>query len=103
MLPCLLPSTLLACLLPSPRPAPPLPAALLWLPCRKFTGSPVTSQPDVTELALHDGDEFVIMASDGLWDVMESQEVVKLARRDLQRGHDPQVCGVGGWVGDQEG
>ncbi|EFN54425.1 hypothetical protein CHLNCDRAFT_36133 [Chlorella variabilis] len=58
--------------------------------CRHFTGNPVTAQPDVTELALHDSDEFVVVASDGLWDVMDSQEVVKLARRDLQRGLEPQ-------------
>ena len=29
--------------------------------------------PDVTELALHDGDEFLVVASDGLWDVLDSQ------------------------------
>ncbi|KAL4422071.1 hypothetical protein ABPG77_001539 [Micractinium sp. CCAP 211/92] len=57
---------------------------------RRFTGNPVTAQPDVTELALQDDDEFVIVASDGLWDVMDSQEVAKLARRDLQRGNHPQ-------------
>lgn len=56
---------------------------------KRFTGNPVTAQPDVTELALHDGDEFVLVASDGLWDVMDSQEVVKLARRELQRGSSP--------------
>lgn len=64
--------------------------------CRHFTGDPVTAKPDVTELALHDDDEFVIVASDGLWDVMDSQEVTKLARRDLQRGSHPQVGGGGG-------
>ncbi len=41
--------------------------------CRHFTGDPVTSMPDVTELALHDGDEFLVVASDGLWDVLDSQ------------------------------
>ena len=67
----------------------PLPAALVL--CRQFSGDPVTSQPDVTELALVDGDEFLVVASDGLWDVLDSQEVVKLARRELQRGTGPQV------------
>lgn len=33
----------------------------------------------------------VCACSDGLWDVMDSNEVVKLARRDLQRGSTPQV------------
>lgn len=41
--------------------------------CRHFTGDPVTSMPDVTELALHDGDEFLVVGSDGLWDVLDSQ------------------------------
>ena len=50
----------------------------------------MTAQPDVTELALHEGDEFLVVGSDGLWDVMDSAEVVKLARRDLQRGNSPQ-------------
>jgi serine/threonine protein phosphatase PrpC len=51
----------------------------------------VTSQPDITEQPLQDDDEFVIVASDGLWDVMDSQEVVRLARRDLHRRQTPQV------------
>ena len=51
----------------------------------------MTADPDVSEMALCDEDEFVLVASDGLWDVMDSQEVVKLARRDLQRGQQPQV------------
>lgn len=33
----------------------------------KFTGSPVVATPDVTELRLNNTDEFVIMASDGIW------------------------------------
>lgn len=57
---------------------------------RRFTGAPVTADPDVSEMSLCDEDEFVLVASDGLWDVMDSQEVVKLARRDLQRGQQPQ-------------
>lgn len=86
------------CVLP---PVPPGPATLPHCcaappPRRRFTGNPVTAQPDVTELALQDDDEFVIVASDGLWDVMDSQEVAKLARRDLQRGNHPQVRGGGG-------
>lgn len=33
----------------------------------KFTGDPVVSTPDVTELVLTEDDEFLIVASDGLW------------------------------------
>lgn len=51
-----------------------------WLPaCRtnqwtqefadgiKFTKDPVVSTPDVAEMELKEDDEFVIIASDGLW------------------------------------
>ena len=33
----------------------------------EFKGDLVLCQPDVTELALGDGDEFLILATDGLW------------------------------------
>ena len=33
----------------------------------KFTADPVVSTPDVTELELTEEDEFLIVASDGLW------------------------------------
>ena len=33
----------------------------------EFTADPVVAMPDVTEITLTDDDEFVIIASDGLW------------------------------------
>ena len=33
----------------------------------KFTKDPVVCTPDVTEIQLNEDDEFVIIASDGLW------------------------------------
>ena len=42
-------------------------------------------------LALHERDEFLVVASDGLWDVFNSQEAVTLARGDLKKGRTPQV------------
>ena len=92
---CIAPARCVACVLSVVRGCPPN-------QCRHFTGNPVTAQPDVTELALHDSDEFVVVASDGLWDVMDSQEVVKLARRDLQRGLEPQVRRGWGGGGDEQ-
>lgn len=32
-----------------------------------FTGNPVVATPDVTEIPLNEQDEFIILASDGLW------------------------------------
>ena len=32
-----------------------------------FTGDPVVALPDVTELDHHEDDEFIVLATDGLW------------------------------------
>ena len=85
---------------PTPPPPPPPPHTSTTHPpatllhcccCRRFTGDPVTAQPDVTELALAGDDEFLVVASDGLWDVLDSQEVIKTARRELGRGASEQA------------
>lgn len=56
-----------------------------------FTANPITAEPDVFEITLLPGqDEFLIVATDGLWDVMSSQEAVKVARSDFLRGRHPQ-------------
>lgn len=43
----------------------------------------VTPEPEICLVPLHSGCEFVIVACDGLWDVMTSAEAVKLARDTL--------------------
>ena len=56
-----------------------------------FTADPVTSEPDVFELGLEPGsDEFLVVATDGLWDVLSSREVVSLVRSDLKKGRHPE-------------
>ena len=35
----------------------------------------VVATPDVETFSLRDGDEFIILACDGIWDVMSNQEV----------------------------
>ena len=54
-----------------------------------FAADPVIPTPDVTEVSTRPDDEFVIVASDGLWDVMGSRDAVALARRALRRGAGP--------------
>ncbi|KAL3130276.1 hypothetical protein ABBQ38_008108 [Trebouxia sp. C0009 RCD-2024] len=56
----------------------------------KFTKDPVVCTPDVTEIQLKEDDEFVIIASDGLWDVMESSRAVTIARQQFKRGKNAQ-------------
>lgn len=51
----------------------------------EFVSSPVVATPDVTELVLKDTDEFVVIASDGLWDVMPSRDVIQVARNNFKR------------------
>lgn len=44
---------------------------------------PLSNAPQLHEHALNNCDELLILASDGLWDSINSQSVVRWARRDL--------------------
>ncbi|CAE6509060.1 unnamed protein product, partial [Rhizoctonia solani] len=41
----------------------------------------VTANPDITEHNLDDEDEFIVLACDGIWDCLTSQQVVDCVRR----------------------
>jgi protein phosphatase 1L len=41
----------------------------------------VTSEPEVTEKDLEEQDLFLVIASDGLWDVMQNEEVARIVMR----------------------
>ncbi len=56
-----------------------------------FTADPVSVEPDVTELPRQPEDEVVLVATDGLWDVVSSSEAVAFARKGLHRGQEPQA------------
>lgn len=53
----------------------------------------ITSNPDITEHAITEEDEFLVIACDGIWDCLTSQEVVDYIRRSLQqRKKLPEIC-----------
>uniref|UniRef100_A0A1I8I002 PPM-type phosphatase domain-containing protein n=1 Tax=Macrostomum lignano TaxID=282301 RepID=A0A1I8I002_9PLAT len=49
----------------------------------------VTADPSVCVQTITDSMEFVVMASDGVWEVMSNQEVVSFVRSRLARGMNP--------------
>jgi len=52
-------------------------------------GQMVTCVPDVRKLVLNSDDEFVILACDGIWDVMDNAEAVAFVRDRLVKGEKP--------------
>ncbi|KAI3677967.1 hypothetical protein L6452_37241 [Arctium lappa] len=49
----------------------------------------VTAEPEVTETLLSDEDEYLVMASDGLWDVVSNAEVVSIIKKTVK---EPGMC-----------
>ncbi|KAD3068723.1 hypothetical protein R6Q59_017252 [Mikania micrantha] len=56
------------------------------------SASPLTSEPEIQQIMLTEEDEFLIIGCDGIWDVMSSQQAVKLVTRGLRRHDDPELC-----------
>ena len=59
-------------------------------PDRTFTANPLSSIPEIHEFELQLGDEFLVMACDGLWDVISSQEAVTCIKDELMQRRSPQ-------------
>ncbi|XAR48317.1 Phosphoprotein phosphatase [Bertholletia excelsa] len=49
----------------------------------------VTAEPEITETKLSVEDEYLVMASDGLWDVMSSEEIVNIIKDTVK---EPGMC-----------
>ncbi|KAK8541982.1 hypothetical protein V6N13_137447 [Hibiscus sabdariffa] len=49
----------------------------------------VTAEPEITETVLSAEDEFLVMASDGLWDVVSDEEVITIIRDTVK---EPAMC-----------
>ena len=57
---------------------------------REFTCDPLIAAPDVRFEPLRPEDEFLVLACDGVWDVMTNRDAVNFVRRRLVRHGDVQ-------------
>lgn len=61
---------------------------------KEFGGrvGPLSAEPELKLLTLTKDDEFLIIGSDGIWDVFRSQNAVDFIRRRLQEHNDAKLC-----------
>ena len=53
----------------------------------------ISALPEVLEFEITPEHEFLVLACDGIWDVMSNQEVVTFCRERLAKGTEPEkVC-----------
>ncbi|OVA14732.1 Protein phosphatase 2C (PP2C)-like domain [Macleaya cordata] len=57
----------------------------------KFSEDLVIASPDIYNVALGSDAEFILLASDGLWDYMKSSDAVNFVRNQLRQHGDVQV------------
>eukprot|EP00955_Chlamydomonas_euryale_P065415 359236-Chlamydomonas_euryale.AAC.11 len=57
---------------------------------KNVTEAPVTVEPAVSETLLSEADELMVLATDGLWDVMPPHDAMLIAQHKLRRGASPQ-------------
>lgn len=47
----------------------------------------ITSEPEITAFNIGAEDEFIVMASDGIWDELDNQDVVDIVSESLMKGN----------------
>lgn len=58
----------------------------------QFKADLVTASPDILQFSLGSDAEFILLASDGLWDYINSSEAVAFVRKQLQQHGDVQLA-----------
>ncbi|MBA0747412.1 hypothetical protein Gogos_004326, partial [Gossypium gossypioides] len=53
---------------------------------------PLSAEPELKMITLTKEDEFLIIGSDGIWDVFTSQNAIDFTRRRLQEHNDVKLC-----------
>ena len=53
---------------------------------------PLIAEPELKMIKLTKEDEFLIIGSDGIWEVFTSQNAIDFARRRLQEHNDVKLC-----------
>jgi serine/threonine protein phosphatase PrpC len=61
-------------------------------PARRKVATGLSAQAECVSKALQSGDEFVILGSDGLWDVMSSDDAVRITSSELRAYDDAQMA-----------
>ncbi|PPD81928.1 hypothetical protein GOBAR_DD21145 [Gossypium barbadense] len=54
--------------------------------------APLSAEPELKMITLAKEDEFLIIGSDGIWDVFSSQNAIDFTRRRLQEHNDVKLC-----------
>ena len=52
-----------------------------------FNSPYITSEPEVTVFEIQEEDDFIVMASDGVWDELDNQDIVDIVSESLQKGN----------------
>ena len=59
---------------------------------RRFSGDLLTAEPELQVASLGDEHAFVVLATDGLWDVLDGEEAVRVVDSLLKDGKAPAEC-----------
>ena len=54
----------------------------------------IVAEPDVILKEMSADHEFVVLASDGIWDVLTNQDVVEFVRERIAKKMDPDVVSI---------